>query len=123
MYDTVEWVALEASLKELGIPSRFIRWVMLTVSTVSYKFLINGETTQYLQAKRWLRQGNPLSPLLFVIVMEYLHRPLQKLSHIPDFTFHSKCERLHIVNLSFADDLLLFARGDTQSVALVMSIF
>jgi hypothetical protein len=93
---------------------------MLGVTSVSYKFNIHGRHTGFMKAKRGLRQGDPISPLLFVIVMEYLHRILQQLTKVPDFNFHSKCEHLNIINLSFADDLLIFTRGDIISVELVM---
>lgn len=73
-----------------------------------------------MKAKRGLRQGDLISPLMFVIVMEYLHRSLHKLRKLPDFNFHAKCEKLDIINLSFANSLLLFAIGDTESVELVM---
>jgi hypothetical protein len=120
-YDTVDWHALHHILKEIGLPDQFTRWVMLCVTTVSYKFNIHGRHTSFMKARRGLRQGDPISPLLFVIVMEYLHRKLQLLSQVPDFNFHSKCENLGIINLSFADDLLIFTRGDVKSVELVMA--
>lgn len=53
-------------------------------------------------------------------MMEYLHRTLQKLKKVHDFNFHSKREKLHIINLSFADDLLIFNQGDTRFIELVM---
>jgi hypothetical protein len=120
-YDTVDWSALYHILREIGVPDQFTRWIMLGVTTVSYKFNIHGRQTEFMKAKRGLRQGDPISPLLFVIVMEYLHRKLQTLSQIPDFNFHSKCEKLEIINLIFADDLLIFTRGDAKSVDLVMA--
>lgn len=55
--------------------------------------------------------------------MEYLHKVLQKLKNNLNFNFHDKCEKLYIINLSFADDLLLFARGGTTSIHLVMQAF
>lgn len=96
---------------------------MICVTSVSYGYVVNGNVTQYLREKRGLRQGDPLSPLLFVLVMEYLYRLLHELKSVPDFNFHAKCEKLSIVNLSFADDLLLFARGDVKSVELLMNMF
>lgn len=63
------------------------------------------------------------SPLLFVIIMEYLYMVLQKLRYVLYFNFHSKCEKLNIINLNFADDLLLFARGDKRSIQLIIDAF
>ncbi|PNX56602.1 ribonuclease H, partial [Trifolium pratense] len=120
-YDTVDWHALQHILREVGLPNQFVRWIMLGVTSVSYKFNIHGKHTSFMKARRGLRQGDPISPLLFVVVMEYLHRTLQRLTKVPDFNFHSKCENLSIINLSFADDLLIFTRGDAKSVELVMS--
>lgn len=93
---------------------------MIVVSTISYKFNIGGEYTRIMKAKMGLRQEDPISPFIFVVVMEYLHRSLHKLSKITDFNFYAKCEKLQIINVSLADDLLLFARGDTKSIDLLM---
>lgn len=106
------WGDLENIMREFNFPHQFIKWTMLTVRIVFYKFQINGVHSYVVAAKRGLRLGDPLSPLLLVVVMEYLQRVFQNLKNLPDFNFHSKCEKLGIINLSFADDLLLFSRGD-----------
>ncbi|CAK8569009.1 unnamed protein product [Lathyrus sativus] len=51
--------------------------------------------------------------------MEYFHRLLHQLSKVPDYNFHAKCEKLQIIDISFADDVLLFSRGDEKSVQLL----
>ncbi|CAK8573977.1 unnamed protein product [Lathyrus sativus] len=96
---------------------------MIIVTSVTYKFNINGYHTKTIQAKRGLRQGDPISPLLFVIIMEYLNRYFRKMQKNPNFNHHAECEKLHITNLSFADNLLLFSRGDSMSVELIMEAF
>lgn len=60
---------------------------------------------------------------LFVIVMEYLRRCLGKRGTKPGFNYHPQCEKLQITILCFADDLLLFLRGDETSVQLLMQTF
>jgi hypothetical protein len=55
--------------------------------------------------------------------MEYLHRCLKNLHKKPDFNFHPKCEKLQITNICFADDLIMFTRGDETSVKLMMGEF
>lgn len=71
-YGTIDWKAMECVLNEIGFPSQFTKWIMIDVASVSYRFNINGDDTSIMQAKRGLRQGDPISPLLFVIMMKYL---------------------------------------------------
>lgn len=55
VYDTVDSLALEKILKEVGIPNQFIRWTMAAVTSVSYKFSINADHTKVMKARRGLR--------------------------------------------------------------------
>lgn len=79
---------------------------MVDVITISYIFNIGGIHTRIMNAKRGLKQGDPISPLLFVAVKEYLYQSVHKLSKIPNNNFHDKCEKLHIINIKFSNDLL-----------------
>lgn len=65
-YDTVDWKALELIMREVGIPRQFINWVMKTVTIVTYKFVVNGEYTHSLKAKRGLRVRGNLRYKLFL---------------------------------------------------------
>lgn len=93
-------------MNELGFPILFVTWVVTSVRSVSFRYSVNDRPT-----KRVVRQGDLISPLLFVIVLEYLHRCLDKLRCQPDFNYHLRCEKLRITSLCFADDLLMFTRG------------
>ena len=122
-YDSIEWSYLKSVMVELGFPVCFVRWVFTCISTVSYSILINGKPSQPFRAKKGLRQGDPMSPFLFAIGMEYLTRHLQQLQNLPDFNFHPKCEKLALTHLMFADDLLMFSRADTLSVEMLFAAF
>lgn len=63
-----------------------------------------------------LRQGEPLSPYLFVLCVKYLSRLLKVRFGNSDFKYHPKCRKHMITHLAFADNLMLMARGDTTSV-------
>jgi hypothetical protein len=122
-YDIIDWRAMECVLKEVGFPNQFTNWIMIAVTSVSYRFNINGNHTTIMKANRGLRQGDPISSLLFVIMMEYLNWCFQRMQKNHNFNFHAKCEKLNLTNLCFADDLLLFSRGDKESVAIMMETF
>ncbi|XP_021775982.1 uncharacterized protein LOC110739808 [Chenopodium quinoa] len=60
-----------------------------------------------------------MSPLLFVLAMEYLSRLLRKVGKLRQFRVHSRCKRIGQNHLIFADDLMLFCYGDSQSISLI----
>ncbi|GJY31882.1 RNA-directed DNA polymerase, eukaryota, reverse transcriptase zinc-binding domain protein [Tanacetum coccineum] len=73
------------------------------------------------EGKRGLRQGDPLSPYLFTIIMEVLTLILQRRVRMSDdFLYHWYCSNLELINLCFADDLFLFAHGDSSLARVIM---
>ncbi|XP_062080849.1 uncharacterized protein LOC133785644 [Humulus lupulus] len=110
-------------LEALKFPKNFTNLIMECVTTTLFSFSINGAHHGFLQAKRGLRQGDPISPLLFVIGMEYLTRILSKVAKAAEFKFHPRCQSLKLTHLCFADDLLLFCKGDYISAHLLLKGF
>lgn len=90
---------------------------------INYTILINGESTESFNAAEGLRQGDPISPFSFAIAMEYISRNLNRLKEDKTFRFRPRCSKLGITQLSFADDLLLVARGDILFVTALHKCF
>ncbi|XP_074315726.1 uncharacterized protein LOC141651935 [Silene latifolia] len=122
-YDTVEWDFLSQMLSALKFPEKFIDLVMVCVTSPSYSLSLNGNSFGFFKGCRGLRQGDPLSPLLFTICMEYLSRILKVVGHQQDFRFHPMCGPLQLNHLLFADDLLLFSKGDEVSIMWLLRAF
>ena len=69
-YDTVNWCFLESVLKQFGFHEKMVKWIMTCVTTASFTICINGERHGYFKSGRGLRQGDPISPYLFTLIME-----------------------------------------------------
>lgn len=109
-YDMISWDFLYEALQGYGFPEPFIQIVMRCVTSTKFTVKVNGEGHGYFQGRRGLRQGDPMSPLLFVLVMEYLTRLLGKMSEVHDFKFHPMCKASKLTHLIFADDLMIFCK-------------
>ncbi|GJV04571.1 hypothetical protein Tco_1338140 [Tanacetum coccineum] len=94
-YDTVDWCFLKEVLLAFGFHVRMVDWIMECVTTTSYSLCINGVLHGYFKGKRSLRQGDPLSPYLFTIIMEVLTLMiLRKVWDSESFTYHRHCSKL-----------------------------
>lgn len=91
--------------------------------TATYSLVINGETCGYIRGLKGLRQGDPISPLLFVLIMNCLTRLLSKAASHPRFRYHPGYKHMRICNLCFADDLLIFCKGSMPMVKVVLDVF
>ncbi|KAL0282661.1 UNVERIFIED_CONTAM: Retrovirus-related Pol polyprotein from type-2 retrotransposable element R2DM [Sesamum radiatum] len=121
-YDSVQWDFLFETLKLFQFPLQFITWIEQCVTTAMFSISLNG-CLHFFAGARGLRQGDPVSPYLFVIVMEILHVLLKlRIQSEEEFRYHWKCSELGIINLCFADDVLIFCAGDLTSVRLISEV-
>ncbi|KAJ9543676.1 hypothetical protein OSB04_023383 [Centaurea solstitialis] len=116
-YDTVDWRFLLGMLRGLGFHPVFCNWIDQMLQTSSFLIVLNGETSGFFEGARGLRQGDPISPYLFTIVMECFSMILKRcIMEAESFLFHQGCDELAITHLCFADDLFVFTGGDLASV-------
>ena len=117
-YDSISWEFLYKVLDKMGFGSRWLSWMKWCISTASFSVLINGSPAGFFQSSRGLRQGDPLSPYLFVIGMEALSCLINRavdgnyLSGIR--VANGGGEDLSISHLLYADDTLIFCEDDIE---------
>ncbi|KAF5462884.1 hypothetical protein F2P56_018853 [Juglans regia] len=120
-YDNIDWEFLLHVLDAFGFSSQFRDLVKQCVMTVWYSVVMNGTVKGFYKSGRGLRQGDPLSPYLFILVEEILSRLLKEnfqAGLIGRFS-HPRGVPL-ISHLLYADDMVIFANGEKKYVKLIM---
>ncbi|KAG6421540.1 hypothetical protein SASPL_118096 [Salvia splendens] len=116
-YDRVQWPFLFKVLRRMGFPDPWISLMERCIGYCWFSVLVNGAPSGFFRSTRGLRQGDPISPALFVIAAEYLSRALDKLIlGQKDMTFKASRRCMEISHLAYADDIIIF----TQAAAMPM---
>lgn len=121
-FDTIQWEFIIQCPRSLNLPEIFIHWVEACICTTSFSVGFNGSIHGFFRGKRGLRQGDPLSPNLFVLAMNCLSLSLNKAAQQGHLKYHPKCSRTGLTHLSFADDLLIFCNGTVESVTCILDV-
>ncbi|XP_056698604.1 uncharacterized protein [Spinacia oleracea] len=122
-YDRVRWDFLFQALQEFGFPPYWVHIIRQCITTVSYQVLVNGEPTRSFNPKCGMRQGDPLSPYLFVLCMEVFSALMRRSENDHLIQGISVCRGAPLVSqLFFADDSLLFFRVSPEVCDQVLSV-
>lgn len=119
-FDTIQWDAIVRILGYMGFPIPFISWIYGCITSVNYSIVINGSVVGFFKGKQGIRQGDPLSAYLFIVVMELLTQMLNKLVGLKLFHLHPKCKNPQIVSLLFVDDLIILCKPDPLTISNIL---
>lgn len=122
-YDRIRWDFLEDTLLAAKLPNSWVEWIMKCVTGPSMTLLWNGEKTTAFTPSRGLRQGDPLSPYLFVLCME-------RMCHLIDVSIATKDWKPiclsrggpQLSHICFADDLILFAEASIPQIHIIRKV-
>ena len=117
-YDHVNWDCLVYLMDCMGFGSKWKTWIRICISIVRFSIMVNGSPLGFFGSSRGIRQGDPLSPLLFFLVMEVLSKMLRRTEEvglIRGFKAGKLSEAgLSISHLLFADDTIVFCDADPE---------
>jgi hypothetical protein len=111
-FDTVNWCSLQAILRARGFPPQWCAWVHELLSTSKTAILVNGRPGPWFPCRRGLRQGDPLSPYLFLLVADVLPRLIQADGGV----LHPLTPDAPCPVLQYADDTLIVTKADAGSI-------
>ena len=116
-YDSVSWSFLQWILEKMNFPPQWCEWIMTCVSTASASILINGSPSMPFKLQRGLRQGDPLSPFLFVLIVEALNQMIGKATSLNLWSGVETCKNgMTVTHLQYADDTLIFCDASLSSL-------
>lgn len=122
-YDSVDWHFLRNTLNDFGFPPSIVKLVMNCTTSTSLSLKWNGEKLESFKPNKGLRQGDPMSPYLFVPCMEKLPLLIQeKVNDRKWMPIRIDNSRPSISHLFFADDCLLFTQAKSSQVTMVKEV-
>ncbi|KAJ9674856.1 hypothetical protein PVL29_024033 [Vitis rotundifolia] len=117
-YDSINWKFLMKVLQKMGFGPKWQGWMWSCLSSAKFSVLVNGVPAGFFPSSKGLRQGDPLSPYLFVLGMEVLDVLIKR---AVEGGFLSGCtirsgggSNLHISHLFFADDTIIFCEAKKE---------
>ena len=122
-YDRMEWSFMEKVLVKMGFKDRWVKLMMVCITPASYSVLINEEPHDHITPFRGLRQGDPLSPYLFLMCTVGLHGLINKVANNGEIRNVSICHNgRKLTHLLFADDSLIFCRAKESECQTLLNI-
>ena len=122
-YDKLEWSFIRDMLIRFNLPRNLIDLIMSCITSVSTSLLFNGGALEPFHPSRGIRQGDPLSPYIFIMCMDYLGQLIQERcddkSWIPLKVSRRGPTFSH---LFFADDLVLFAKANMENCLVIREV-
>jgi hypothetical protein len=126
-YDHVNRNFLLFMMKRCGFGDRWCSWIAHCIFSARFSVLVNGTPSGFFSSSRGLRQGDPLSPLLFVIVMEALSKMFAvsiRMGFLSGFSVgFSSNGVFNISHLFFADDTLVFCGANPDHLRFLRVLF
>ena len=122
-YDKVEWDYLKTLMLKMGFHPKWVDLIKARVLSISYSMLVNGVPSGFINSSRGIRQGDLLSPYLFLLCIEGFLTLLRNAAHHRDLHGVSISRNgPQITHLLFADDNLLFCNVSLSECCIIKEI-
>ncbi|XP_026454411.1 uncharacterized protein LOC113355700 [Papaver somniferum] len=115
-YDFVSWTFLLKVMHKYGFSSSWCDWLLTMFKSAKLLVMVNGGPCRFFSMHRGLRQGDPLSPILFILMEDVLSRNITNLVNTGQITPTVVRNGIYPTHLFFADDVFLFCNGAKKTL-------
>ncbi|XP_013639673.1 PREDICTED: uncharacterized protein LOC106344925 [Brassica oleracea var. oleracea] len=121
-FDTISWDFIIKLLDAQDLPPLFVTWIRECITSPRFSVAINGELAGFFLGMKRPRQGDFISPYLFIMAMEALSKLLDQAVEAGGLRLHPSCQEPRVTHLLFADDLLVFLDGSRHSITSIKKV-
>ncbi|GJT40171.1 RNA-directed DNA polymerase, eukaryota [Tanacetum coccineum] len=121
-YDSVRWDYLEDILKKIGFGEKWCDWICNCLLSSKGSVIVNGSPTNEFRFQRGLKQGDPLSPFLFILIMETLHISMQRVVDACMFKGIKLGNSLQMSHQFYADDAIFMGHWSDSNLDTLLRV-
>nr|GEX87021.1 RNA-directed DNA polymerase, eukaryota [Tanacetum cinerariifolium] len=121
-YDSVRWDFLDDVLKKFGFGNKWCNWIQCCLKSSRGSILVNGSPTEEFQFFKGLKQGDPLSPFLFILIMESLHLSFQRVIDAGLFKGIQLNKEICLSHLFYVDDAIFVGQWSDGNINTLMHV-
>ncbi|GKB77897.1 RNA-directed DNA polymerase, eukaryota, reverse transcriptase zinc-binding domain protein [Tanacetum coccineum] len=121
-FDLIKWDYLEDVLKKFGFGDKWCGWINGCLKSAMGSVLVNGSPTSEFQFYKGLKQRDPLSPFLFILIMESLHLSFKKVMNAGMFVGILLENSVTVSHLFYADDAIFVGKWDILNINTIVKV-
>nr|GEV43443.1 RNA-directed DNA polymerase, eukaryota [Tanacetum cinerariifolium] len=121
-HDSVQWDYLDDVLKKLSFGERWCGWIQSCLRSSRGSIIVNGIPTEEFQFYKGLKQGDPLSPFLFILVMKSMHISFQRVVDTCMFKRIALGSLLSLSHLFYADDVVFMGKWSDSNIDTIVNV-
>ncbi|GJT13803.1 RNA-directed DNA polymerase, eukaryota [Tanacetum coccineum] len=121
-FDSVRWVYLDVVLANFGFGLKWRSWIQGCLNSAMGSILVNGSPTSEFNFSKGLKQGDPLSPFLFILIMESLHLSFNNVVNTGLYNGIQIDESLNSSHLFYADDVIFVGKWNSSNLSTIVNV-